>query len=325
MNSKRKVVILGSGPAGYTAAIYAARAGLEPLLIDGLQTGGQLTTTTIVENYPGFANGVLGTTLMDEMRDQAVRFGTEFLADFAESVDLSKRPFTIKVSGSDIDITAETLIICTGAKAKLLGLASESKLIGRGVSTCATCDGFFFRNKVVFVIGGGDTALEEAIELSRLASSVTVVHRRGAFDKASKIMVDRAKAESKISYLLDSVVEDILDTAKGEVTAIKVKNLQSGKVTEMPADGIFIAIGHTPNVDFLSGQIELTASGYIKTTGVKTSVAGVFAAGDVQDELYKQAIVAAGSGCAAALEAQRYREDNPMEVIVATAECATTK
>ncbi len=323
MNSKRKVVILGSGPAGYTAAIYAARAGLEPLLIDGIQTGGQLTTTTLVENYPGFANGVLGTTLMDEMRDQAVRFGTEFLADYAQSVDLSKRPFAIKVGESEV--LAETLIICTGAKAKLLGLASESKLIGRGVSTCATCDGFFFRNKVVFVIGGGDTALEEAIELARLASSVTVVHRRGAFDKASKIMVDRAKGETKISYLMNSEVEDILDTAKGEVTAIKVKNLQSGKVTEMPADGIFIAIGHTPNVDFLSGQIELTAGGYIKTTGVKTSVAGVFAAGDVQDELYKQAIVAAGSGCAAALEAQRYREDNPIEVIVATAECATTK
>ncbi|MBP9094118.1 thioredoxin-disulfide reductase [bacterium] len=323
MNSKRKVVILGSGPAGYTAAIYAARAGLEPLLIDGIQTGGQLTTTTLVENYPGFANGVLGTTLMDEMRDQAVRFGTEFLADYAQSVDLSKRPFAIKVGESEV--LAETLIICTGAKAKLLGLASESKLIGRGVSTCATCDGFFFRNKVVFVIGGGDTALEEAIELSRLASSVTVVHRRGSFDKASKIMVDRAKGETKISYLMNSEVEDILDTAKGEVTAIKVKNLQSGKVTEMPADGIFIAIGHTPNVDFLSGQIELTAGGYIKTTGVKTSVAGVFAAGDVQDELYKQAIVAAGSGCAAALEAQRYREDNPIEVIVATAECATTK
>lgn len=323
MNSKRKVVILGSGPAGYTAAIYAARAGLEPLLIDGIQTGGQLTTTTLVENYPGFANGVLGTTLMDEMRDQAVRFGTEFLADYAQSVDLSKRPFAIKVGESEV--LAETLIICTGAKAKLLGLASESKLIGRGVSTCATCDGFFFRNKVVFVIGGGDTALEEAIELARLASSVTVVHRRGAFDKASKIMVDRAKGETKISYLMNSEVEDILDTAKGEVTAVKVKNLQSGKVTEMPADGIFIAIGHTPNVDFLSGQIELTAGGYIKTTGAKTSVAGVFAAGDVQDELYKQAIVAAGSGCAAALEAQRYREDNPIEVIVATAECATTK
>lgn len=323
MNSKRKVVILGSGPAGYTAAIYAARAGLEPLLIDGIQTGGQLTTTTLVENYPGFANGILGTTLMDEMREQAARFGTEFLADYAQSVDLSKRPFAIKVGESEV--LAETLIICTGAKAKLLGLASESKLIGRGVSTCATCDGFFFRNKVVFVIGGGDTALEEAIELSRLASSVTVVHRRGAFDKASKIMVDRAKGETKISYLMNSEVEDILDTAKGEVTAIKVKNLQSGKVTEMPADGIFIAIGHTPNVDFLSGQIELTAGGYIKTTGVKTSVAGVFAAGDVQDELYKQAIVAAGSGCAAALEAQRYREDNPIEVIVATVECATTK
>lgn len=323
MNTKRKVVILGSGPAGYTAAIYAARAGLEPLLIDGIQTGGQLTTTTLVENYPGFANGILGTTLMDEMRDQAVRFGTEFLADYAQSVDLSKRPFAIKVGESEV--LAETLIICTGAKAKLLGLTSESKLIGRGVSTCATCDGFFFRNKVVFVIGGGDTALEEAIELARLASSVTVVHRRGAFDKASKIMVDRAKGESKISYLMNSEVEDILDTAKGEVTAIKVKNLQSGEVTEMPADGIFIAIGHTPNVDFLSGQIELTAGGYIKTTGVKTSVAGVFAAGDVQDQFYKQAIVAAGSGCAAALEAQRYREDNPIEVIVATAECATTK
>ena len=310
MNTKRKVVILGSGPAGYTAAIYAARAGLEPLVIDGPQTGGQLTTTTLVENYPGFANGILGTTLMDEMHDQAKRFGTEFLADYAESVDLSKRPFAIRVG--DSEITADTLIICTGAKAKLLGLASESKLIGRGVSTCATCDGFFFRNKVVFVVGGGDTALEEALELARLASSVTIIHRRGAFDRASKIMIDRAKAEPKIGYLLDSVVEDILDTVKGEVTAIKVKNLKSGDVTEMPADGIFIAIGHTPNTDFLKGQIDLTAGGYIKTTGVKTSVEGVFAAGDVQDELYKQAVVAAGSGCAAALEAQRYLENNPI-------------
>jgi thioredoxin reductase (NADPH) len=307
--TKRKVVILGSGPAGYTAAIYAARAGLEPLLIHGLESGGQLTTTTMVENFPGFSQGILGPSLMDEMQKQAERFGTEFLLDYAQSVDLSKRPFVVKVSGEEI--FTDTLIVCTGAKARLLGLACESKLIGRGVSTCATCDGFFFRDKVVYVVGGGDTALEEAIVLARMAKSVTIIHRWDTFDRASKVMVERAKAEPKISYLFDSAVEDILDADKGEVTAIRVKNLKTDKVTELPADGVFIAIGHQPNTDLFNGQLELTGGGYIKTSGVKTSVQGVFAAGDVQDELYKQAIVAAGSGCAAALEAQHFLEQNP--------------
>lgn len=309
MATTRKVVILGSGPAGYTAAIYAARAGLEPLLIHGPESGGQLVTTTVVENFPGFPQGILGPDLIDSLQQQAQRFGTDFLLDYAQSVDLSKRPFTVRVS--DQDILADSLIVCTGAKAKYLGLTSESKLIGHGVSTCATCDGFFFRDKVVFVVGGGDTALEEAIVLSRLAGAVTVIHRRDTFSKASKILVDRARAEAKISYLLDSAVEDILDGNTGAVTAIRVKNLKTGEVTELPADGIFIAIGHHPNTDLFKENLELTAGGYIKTNGVKTSVDGVFAAGDVQDELYKQAIVAAGSGCAAALEAQRFLENNP--------------
>lgn len=305
MPIKKKMTILGSGAAGLTAAIYAARADLEPLVIQGLQAGGQLTITTDVENFPGFPNGILGPTLMEEMHKQAERFGTQFIYDNAESVDLSQRPFVIKTSGEEI--LTDTLVVCTGASAKWLGLESEQKLMGHGVSACATCDGFFFKDKIVYVIGGGDTALEEANFLTRFASTVTLVHRRDSF-RASKIMVDRAKANSKIKFELDTVVEEILDVTKGEVTGIRLRSLKTNQVQELPADGVFIAIGHHPNSDLFVGQLELTESGYIRTLGVKTSVQGVFAAGDVQDEVYKQAVTAAGSGCAAALEAQWYLE-----------------
>ncbi|MBX9689831.1 MAG: thioredoxin-disulfide reductase [Candidatus Obscuribacterales bacterium] len=305
MAIRKKLTILGSGAAGLTAAIYAARANLEPLVIQGLQAGGQLTITTDVENFPGFPNGILGPSLMEEMHKQAERFGTEFIYDNAELVDLSKRPFVIKTSGEEIH--TDTLIVCTGASAKWLGLESEQKLMGHGVSACATCDAFFFKEKVVFVIGGGDTALEEANFLTRFASVVNLVHRRDSF-RASKIMADRALNNPKIKFYLDTVVEDILDVSKGEVTAIRLKNLKTGKQEELPADGVFIAIGHHPNSDLFKGQLQLNENGYIHTDGVKTSVPGVFAAGDVQDETYKQAITAAGSGCAAALEAQWYLE-----------------
>ena len=301
----KKVTILGSGSAGLTAAIYAARANLEPLVIQGLQAGGQLTITTDVENFPGFPDGILGPTLMEEMHKQAERFGTQFIYDNAESVDLSKRPFVIKTSGEEIH--TETLLICTGANAKLLGMEAESKLMGHGVSACATCDGFFFRDKIVFVIGGGDTAMEEAMFLTRFASSVSLVHRRDSF-RASKIMVDRALQNPKIKFILDTVIDEILDVSKGEVTGIRLKNLKTGKVETLPADGIFIAIGHQPNTTLFQGQLDLNENGYIITDGVKTKIPGVFAAGDVQDEVYKQAITAAGTGCAAALEAQWFLE-----------------
>lgn len=306
MATKRSITILGSGPAGYTAAIYAARAGLEPLLIHGSASGGQLMLTTAVENYPGFAEGIMGPDLMEAMRLQAKRFGTEFLEDLAESVDLAKHPFEIKtMSGL---ILTDAIIIATGAKARQLGLDSEKKLIGRGVSFCATCDGFFFRDKIVYVIGGGDSAMEEAFELSRLAKQITVVNRSETF-KASKIMVDRVSKEPKISILYNSIVKDILDADKGEVTGLLIENLKSGEVTTVDADGVFVAIGHQPNTELFAGQLQLTEDGYIQTDGVKTSVAGVFAAGDVMDSRYRQAIVAAGSGSAAALEAQWYLEE----------------
>jgi thioredoxin reductase (NADPH) len=305
MAIKKKVTILGSGSAGLTAAIYAARANLEPLVIQGLQAGGQLTITTEVENFPGFPEGILGPTLMEEMHKQAERFGTQFIYDNAESVDLSKRPFVIKTSAEEV--ITETLIICTGANAKLLGLESESKLMGHGVSACATCDGFFFRDKRVFVVGGGDTAMEEAMFLTRFATKVTVIHRREGF-RASQIMVDRAMSNPKIDFLLDTVIEDILDVSKKEVTGIRVKNIKTNEVKEMPADGVFIAIGHQPSSSLFKGQLELSENGYIVTEGVKTKIPGVFAAGDVQDEVYKQAVTAAGTGCAAALEAQWFLE-----------------
>ena len=301
MSIRKKVTILGSGSAGLTAAIYAARANLEPLVIQGLQAGGQLTITTEVENFPGFPNGIQGPELMEQMHSQAERFGTQFIYDNAESVDLSKRPFLIRTSAEEV--LSDTLIICTGASAKLLGLEAENKLMGHGVSACATCDGFFFKDKEVFVIGGGDTALEEAMFLTRFASQVTLVHRREAF-RASAIMVNRAKQNNKIKFILNHVVEDIEDINKGEVTAIKLRDTKTNEVTDYKADGVFIAIGHQPNTELFKGKLDLTPTGYIVTKGVATNIHGVFAAGDVQDELYRQAITAAGSGCAAALEAQ---------------------
>lgn len=305
MPIRKKVTILGSGAAGLTAAIYAARADLAPLVIQGLQAGGQLTITTDVENFPGFPNGILGPTLMEEMHKQAERFGTQFIYDNAESVDLSQRPFVIKTSGEEVH--TDTLIIGTGAQAKWLGLDSEKALMGKGVSACATCDGFFFRDKIVFMVGGGDTAMEEAVFLTRFATSVTLVHRRDTF-RASKVMVHRAKSNPKIKFMLNCTVDEILDVSKGEVTGIRIRDLKTDKVTEYPADGVFIAIGHHPNSDLFKGQLEMNENGYLITDGVKTSIPGVFAAGDVQDEVYKQAVTAAGTGCAAALEAQWYLE-----------------
>ncbi|MDQ5935059.1 MAG: thioredoxin reductase [Cyanobacteriota bacterium erpe_2018_sw_21hr_WHONDRS-SW48-000092_B_bin.40] len=322
MPIRKKVTILGSGSAGLTAAIYAARANLEPLVIQGLQAGGQLTITSDVENFPGFPNGILGPELMEEMHKQAERFGTQFIYDNAESVDLSSRPFKIKTSSDEI--ITDVLIIGTGASAKLLGLESESKLMGHGVSACATCDGFFFRDKTVFVIGGGDTALEEATFLTRFASSVTVVHRRDSF-RASAIMADRARNNEKVHFILDSVVEDILDVKEGQVTAIRLRNIKTNEVQELPADGVFVAIGHKPNTELFQGQIELTETGYIKTDGVKTSIKGVYAAGDVQDELYRQAITAAGTGCMAALEAQWLLENEEAEAESEKKTLASTK
>lgn len=312
MPKKKKLTILGSGAAGLTAAIYAARANLAPLVIEGLQAGGQLTITTDVENYPGFPDGIMGPELMTKIHTQAERFGTDFIYDNAESVDLSKRPFVIKTSEQEIH--TDILIICTGASAKLLGLESEDKLMGHGVSACATCDGFFFKDKKVFVVGGGDTAMEEAMFLTRFASSVSLVHRRDSF-RASAIMTERAKRNEKIEFIVDSVVEDIGDIEANEVKWIKLKNVKTGEVETHDADGVFIAIGHQPNTDLFKDQLELDESGYIITEGesVKTKIKGVFAAGDVMDSVYRQAVTAAGTGCRAALEAQWLIENEEAE------------
>ena len=307
MSDVRKVVIIGGGPAGYTAAIYAARANLAPLQLTGLKAGGQLMLTTSVENYPGFLDGVEGPDLMETMRKQAERFGTELVADDVASVDFSRRPFVVR--DSDTAHQAHTVIVSTGASAKLLGLPSESALMGRGVSTCATCDGFFFKDQNIMVVGGGDSALEEALYLARLGRQVEVVHRRDSL-RASKIMQERAFKNPKITFLWDSAVEDIKDTAAGKVTGVRVRHLKSGTVTERPVDGLFIAIGHEPNTALFKGQLDLLPNGYIKVTPgtTQTSVPGVFAAGDVQDFVWRQAITAAGTGCMAALEAERYLE-----------------
>ncbi len=301
------VVIIGSGPAGLTAAIYAARANLSPLLIEGWQSGGQLTTTTEVENYPGFANGIMGPQLMKDMRAQAERFGTEFLIGDVTAVSLTTRPFTITVDG-ERTIHAQTVIITTGASAIPIGLKNEARLTGHGVSTCATCDGFFFRGKELLVVGGGDSAIEEAIFLTKFATRVSVVHRRDKL-RASKIMQDRAMHNEKVAFIWNSVIEDILGT--DIVTGARIKNLVTGKLTDIPCAGIFIAIGHRPNTSLFTGQIELDESGYIQTRdGTATNIPGVFAAGDVQDSTYRQAITAAGSGCMAAIDAERFLESH---------------
>jgi len=307
MAATRKVIVIGSGPAGYTAAIYAARANLAPLLFTGVQSGGQLMLTTLVENYPGFVDGLMGPELMESFRKQAERFGTEMIADDVTAVDLGRRPFTVAVGAQAWQ--AETIIVATGASAKLIGLENEMKLMGRGVSTCATCDGFFFKGGDIMVVGGGDSAMEEALYLSRLGRSVAVVHRRDAL-RASKIMQERAFANPKITFVWDTVVEDVLDPAQGRVTGVKLRNVKTGALTERPVDGLFVAIGHQPNTQIFRGQLELLPNDYVKVRPgtTETSVPGVFAAGDVQDFTYRQAVTAAGSGCMAALEAERYLE-----------------
>ena len=302
----RDVVIMGSGCAGLTAAIYAARANLKPLVIRGLEAGGQLTLTTLVENFPGFPKGVQGPELIERMQNQAAEFGAEFMEGYVIGADLSLRPFVIDLGSETVE--ARTLIVASGASAKLLGLESERKLLGHGVSTCATCDGYFYRGKEVVVVGGGDTAAEEAIFLTRYAAQVSIIHRRDQL-RASKIMQDRLYRNPKINFIWDSLVVDVLDVNRGEVTGIKLKNIKTGGETIKSCDGVFMGIGHSPNTSLFRGQLEMNEVGYLIThDGSKTNVPGVFAAGDVQDHIYRQAITAAGSGCMAAIDAERFLE-----------------
>lgn len=302
----RNVVLIGSGPAGLTAAVYAARGNLNPLVIEGYEAGGQLTLTTMVENFPGFREGVMGPQLMDDMREQAKRFGAEILQGAVTKVDLSRRPFTLFLD-SDRTLQAKTLIIATGASARMLGLKSERTLMGHGVSTCATCDGFFYRGKEVVVVGGGDSAVEEGTFLTKYASKVTIVHRRDSL-RASKVMQDRAFKNEKIKFIWDSTVSEVLEESAGEVKGVRLKNLKTGEENVFPCDGLFIAIGHVPNTKLFEGQLQMDAAGYLLTRhgSSKTSVEGVFAAGDVQDHVYRQAITAAGSGCMAAIDAEHF-------------------
>ncbi len=306
----KKVIIIGSGPAGFTAALYAARANMNPLIFEGLQPGGQLTITTEVENFPGFEHGIMGPELMDVMRKQALRFGAESQYKIVTKVDFSKRPFTLWAD--DEQYTADSVIVATGASAKLLGLPSESEYMGYGVSACATCDGFFFRNQEVYVVGGGDTAMEEANFLTKFAAKVTIVHRRNEF-RASKVMQDRVLKNPKVAVVWDSAVEEaigVTENGKKKLTGLKIKNVKSGAITEVKADGLFLAIGHKPNTDIFKGILEMHENGYLKVQPgtTKTNIEGVFAAGDVADSYYRQAITAAGSGCMAALDAERWLE-----------------
>jgi thioredoxin reductase (NADPH) len=300
------VIILGTGAAGLTAAIYTARANLNPLVIDGLQPGGQLTTTTEVENYPGFPEGVDGTDLMMRMRAQTERFGTRIVAGTVESADVSGKPLKIRTDDGKVHET-RTLIVATGASAKYIGLPHEQQLIGRGVTSCATCDGAFYKNVPVAVVGGGDTAMEEATFLTRFASKIYLIHRRHEF-RASKIMAQRALTHPKIEVVWNSVVEDVLDVGKNEVTGLRLKNVQTGAVSDLAVNALFVAIGHQPNTAAFKGQLEMDERGYLIANNTRTNVEGVFAAGDVQDPAYRQAITAAGSGCMAALEAERLLE-----------------
>jgi thioredoxin reductase (NADPH) len=305
--SVRNVIIIGSGPAGYSAAIYTARANLAPLVLAGIPSGGQLMLTTLVENYPGFVDGITGPELMDAMRKQAGRFGADIVAEHVMAVDFSRRPFV--VCSDDATYEAHSVIIATGASAKLLGLPSERELMGRGVSTCATCDGFFFKGGDILVVGGGDSALEEALYLSRLGRSVTVVHRRDVL-RASKILQGRAFANPKIAFVWNATVEEILGAADARTTAVRVRDVSTGTRRDVPADGVFIAIGHEPNTRIFRDQVALHANGYIAVIPgtTQTSVPGVFAAGDVQDHVWRQAVTAAASGCMAALDVERYLE-----------------
>jgi len=309
MRPSRNVIIIGSGPAGLTAALYSARANLQPLIIEGFEAGGQLMLTTLVENYPGYRDGILGPDLMMEMRAQAEKFGAVFLGGDVVKVDLCSTPFVVKAS--DAEHTARSVIVATGASARLLGLPAERTLMGHGVSTCATCDGYFFRGHDIAVVGGGDSAMEEAVYLTRFANKVTLVHRRETL-RASKIMQDKARANPKIAWILNSEVEDIKASDKGEVVGMVVRNNQTGERQEVPVAGVFVAIGHTPNTALFRGQLELDQNGYIITRdGSKTSIAGVFACGDVQDHVYRQAITAAGTGCMAAIDAEHYLDNIP--------------
>ncbi len=306
MSDVRDVIIIGSGPAGYTAAIYAARANLKPLLFEGMQPGGQLTITTDVENYPGYPQGVLGPKMMEDFKVQAERFGTEVIFEAVTEVDFARRPFTLKTDFNQY--RAQAVIVCTGASARLLGLPNELKLMGHGVSACATCDGAFFKNREVIVVGGGDTAMEEANFLTRHASKVTVVHRREGF-RASKIMLERAHANRKIEWLLNKAVVDIRAGASGKVTGVELEDTHSGEHSELSTDGVFVAIGHKPNTELFQGRLDMDENGYLKVRkGTYTSVEGVFAGGDVTDKVYRQAVTAAGLGCMAAMDCERWLE-----------------
>ena len=308
MSETRNVVIIGSGCSGHTAALYTARANLRPLVIEGHEPGGQLSMTTMVENFPGFPEGIMGPQLVENMRKQAERFGAEYRMAHLTSADLSQRPFALHFGHQQVH--TQTLIIASGASARWLGLPHEQQLIGHGVSSCATCDGFFFSGKEIVVVGGGDSAMEEALFLTRFATKVTIIHRRDAF-RASKIMIERAQKHEKIQFLLDTVVEDVYDSGKQEVTGLKLKNVKTGKVWDFPTSALFLGIGHEPNAKMFAAQLDTDADGYLKTHNyVFTKVHGVFACGDVQDRRYRQAITAAGSGCMAAMEVEKFLEEH---------------